>query len=295
MNRLLETFKNLPPWQRYALLLALPALIMFFLWMNYVSPARNELEKNKRELQKVKSDIEMLRRTLDPAFLARLKDEERKTEEEYELKKQEFEKAVGGILRPGKEGEILTVIRRSALKSGVSVVNVTFGERKKTEYLLTKEGKIVEKEIKTEQQEQQAQQNQQAAQAKQAQQEKGIELIKNSVDIVVIGTRDSIINFVKELGKNMPASFPSYISVTSQYKVKGETRYPADSIEKGIPVLKDLESLRIENGLLNIRSKSNVERKTTIEQPQLTTEARIRRYTLSHIVINFFSKEVEQR
>lgn len=81
MQKLIEQFRALPPWQRYVLLLGLPIFLIVYIWLMLLSPAMDEVSRLKVEVDNAKADIQRTRASLNPAVLENLRKEEKALEE----------------------------------------------------------------------------------------------------------------------------------------------------------------------------------------------------------------------
>ena len=69
MENIKAQFKNLPPWQKYFLVLGLPILLSLYIWFILISPVLEETNKLKLEKEQVEKEIENIRNSIRPAIL----------------------------------------------------------------------------------------------------------------------------------------------------------------------------------------------------------------------------------
>ncbi len=124
MQKLIEQFKALPPWQRYVLILVLPLVLIVYIWLMLLSPAMDEVSKLKVEVNNAKADIQRIRASLNPAILENLRKEEKALEEEYLTKQAELVSLVGEIPTEKDVGKIIANIGRIAKRSKVKILNL---------------------------------------------------------------------------------------------------------------------------------------------------------------------------
>ncbi len=215
MQKLIEQFKALPPWQRYVLILVLPLVLIVYIWLMLLSPAMDEVSKLKVEVNNAKADIQRIRASLNPAILENLRKEEKALEEEYLRKQAELVSLVGEIPTEKDVGKIIANIGRIAKRSKVKILNLQVSGAQKVSYAITQEGE--KKVVKELQQQQQTQQQGQKGQQQTGQQpQEGVTLLRSEVKMTLLGDYASVRAFLDGMRKEGIISYPVSLSLSSE-------------------------------------------------------------------------------
>lgn len=232
MENIKAQFKNLPTWQKYILVLGLPALLSFYIWFMLISPLSEEIDKLKLEKERVEKEIESIKVSLRPALLNSLRKEKERLEQEYEQKYAELTSMVGEIPTEKDSAMVIRNVGSIAMKSGVVLLNLQVSSPQKVIYELVQEGeeKLV-KEVQQQQQQQQQrtqqqqpQQRQQTQQQAQQQQQKGVSFLRSELKLTLSGPYTAVRRFLENLAKEGVISYPSSLTLTPEggNKVKAE-------------------------------------------------------------------------
>ncbi len=214
MQKLIEQFKALPPWQRYVLLLVLPLFLIVYIWLMLLSPAMDEVSRLKVEVDNAKADIQRTRASLNPAVLENLRKEEKALEEEYLRKQAELVSLVGEIPTEKDVGKVIANIGRIAKRSKVTILNMQVSEAQRVSYTVVQEG---ERKVVKELQQQQQQTEQQAHQQAQKQQpQEGVSLLKAELKMTLLGDYNSVRAFLDNMRREGIISYPVSLSLNSE-------------------------------------------------------------------------------
>ena len=140
MENIKAQFKNLPPWQKYFLVLGLPILLSLYIWFILISPVLEETNKLKLEKEQVEKEIENIRNSIRPAILNGLRKEKERLEAEYAQKYAELTSMVGEIPTEKDAAKIIRNIGSIATKSGVVILNLQVSSPQKVSYELVQQG-----------------------------------------------------------------------------------------------------------------------------------------------------------
>ena len=205
MQKLIEQFKALPPWQRYVLLLVLPLFLIVYIWLMLLSPAMDEVSRLKVEVDNAKADIQRTRASLNPAILENLRREEKALEEEYLRKQAELVSLVGEIPTEKDVGKVIANIGRIAKRSKVTILNMQVSEAQRVSYTVVQEGeRKVVKELQQQQQE------------SQQQPQEGVSLLKAELRITLLGDYNSVRAFLDNMRREGIISYPLSLSLNSE-------------------------------------------------------------------------------
>ncbi len=214
MQKLIEQFKALPPWQRYVLILALPLVLIVYIWLMLLSPAMDEVSKLKVEVDNAKADIQRIRASLNPAILENLRREEKALEEEYLRKQAELVSLVGEIPTEKDVGKIIANIGRIAKRSKATILNMQISGAQRVRYTVVQEGE--RKVVRELQQQQQTQQQQAKQQAQQQQAQEGVGFLKAELKMTLLGDYASIRAFLYNMRREGIISYPVSLSLSSE-------------------------------------------------------------------------------
>ncbi len=227
MERLLAQLKALPPWQRHVLLLGIPIALILYLWFMLISPAGEEVDRLRGDVNREKTEVERLRASIKPSVLENLRKEEEKLNEEYSRKYTELTALVGEIPTQKDISLVLRSIGKVARSSGVKLLGMQIGTPQQASYQLAEEGgKKLIKEITVQQGQQGGQQQTQQQtkqQPKQAQQQEGVKFLRSELKLSFSGNYKQVSNFINTLKKEGVISYPVSMSLTNEGKeLKGE-------------------------------------------------------------------------
>lgn len=217
---LLDQIKNAPAWQRLAILVAIPILLILYFWTMLLSPALDEKSKLERDVENTKAELERLRLSISPRILENLREQRDKLKEEYSQKYTELTSLVGEIPTEKDVGKILKNIGALAQKNRVVVVNMQVSNPQKVQYYLDEQKKLV-KEMKTPQQREQTKEEQ--AKQLQKEQEKqqtleGVSFIRTEAKLTLLGNYSAIKGFLNDLRQRGIISYPVEIDLSNEGK-----------------------------------------------------------------------------
>lgn len=226
MQRLVEQFKTLPPWQRYVLLLILPIVLVVYIWFMLLSPAMDEVSRLRLDVQNARADIERIKASLDPAILENLRKEEEALKEEYIKKQAELVSLVGEIPTERDAGKLIANIGRIARKSKLLILSLQVSAPQKVTYAIYQEGErksVRELQQETQQPAQQAQQAGQQNQQQPTKPQEGVSLLRSEVKLTLLGDYSSVRAFLDGLWREGIISYPASLNLSSDgSKVKAE-------------------------------------------------------------------------
>ncbi|WPM32741.1 hypothetical protein IAE16_03445 [Hydrogenobacter sp. T-2] len=214
MQKLIEQFKALPPWQKYVLLLGLPSVLIVYTWLMLISPAMDEVSKLRVEADNAKADIQRIRASLNPAVLENLRKEEKALKEEYLRKQAELVSLVGEIPTEKDVGKVIANIGRIAKRSKVTILNMQVSGAQRVSYTVVQEGE--RKVVKELQQQQQQAQQQPGQQAQQKQPKESITLLRTEVRITLLGDYNSVRAFLDNMRREGIVSYPASLSLNAE-------------------------------------------------------------------------------
>ncbi|MEZ0360827.1 MAG: hypothetical protein ABWK04_02855 [Hydrogenobacter sp.] len=217
----MEVINRLPTWQKYTILLGLPAILIIYVLFLFVLPAKEEVNKITAEKERIQEDIQNIQRSMNPKTIENLKKKEEETRRLVEEKDRELATIVGTIPTERDVSLILKSIGVLAKKSGLTIANVQMGQKQETTYTLETFGneKLV-KEVQPKPQQQQ----QKKQEKKEKQKEEGVKYLKADVKITLTGTYPAFERFMEGMAKGGIISYPSnlQISYTGESKLRGE-------------------------------------------------------------------------
>ncbi|MEN3028038.1 MAG: hypothetical protein ABDH29_02205 [Aquificaceae bacterium] len=213
MEKIIAQFKALPQWQRLILLVVVPLAFSAYAWLMLISPAREEVNRLKGEIETRRGEIKKIRASMDPTLIGNLKKEKAKLEEELRLKEEELKKLVGEIPEEGDIGLLLKNIGQLARKSGVIILGMQVSTPQQSTYVLLEEGG--RKMVKEAQPQQQPQQAQQQAKTQPSPQQ-GVSLLRSELKLSLSGSYTSTQDFIKNLRREGIVSYPTSLSLTPE-------------------------------------------------------------------------------
>ncbi len=217
MEKIIAQFKALPTWQKYTLILGLPLILIVYIWLMLISSTSEEVSKLRIDLQNTKSEIDSIRASMNLGIIENLKKEKKRLEEEYIKKERELLSLVGQIPTQKEIGLIIRNIGKIAQKSGLIVINMQISSPQKVNYVLFQDGeKKFVKEIQGGQQSQDQQQQQQQQQAQPASQQEGVSFLRSELRVTLLGSYDSLRNFLKSLKLEGITSYPLSLNLTPE-------------------------------------------------------------------------------
>lgn len=217
MVKILERLKDLPLWQRYALLLAIPVAVIIYTWMMLISPAFGEKSKLEADIKNIKADIQRIRAGLDPRILEALRKQEEELNEEYSKKYGELISLVGEIPTERDMGLVLRNIGRIANRSGVLILEMKVSAPEKVEYYLAQHGeKKLVKEVQKPKDGQQAQQPAQQPPQQPQPKPESIAFLRSELKLSLLGDYRAIRAFLEGLKKEGVISYPSTLTLITQ-------------------------------------------------------------------------------
>lgn len=214
MEKIIAQFKALPTWQKYTLILGLPLILIVYIWLMLISSTNEEVSKLRIDLHNTKSEIDNIRASMNLGIIENLKKEEKRLEEEYLKKERELLSLVGQIPTQKEIGLIIRNIGKIAQKSGLIVINMQISSPQKVNYVLFQDGE--KKFVKEIQGGQQSQDQQQQQQAQPASQQEGVSFLRSELKVTLLGSYDSLRNFLKSLKSEGITSYPLSLNLTPE-------------------------------------------------------------------------------
>lgn len=220
LQKLSEQFKNLPPWQKYLILVILPILLSAYLWSSMILPLKEEVTS----LELKKQDEERYIKTLESSiYEERLEDLSRQEEtlrQELTLREQELNQLVGSIPTEKDMGRVINYITTLANKNRVNILNLKISSPQEVTYVVENTGsaKIVKELAQGSSQQTPTQQNTQ----QQAQEQKtltGVTYHKVEASISLTGEFKNVRAFLDGLSR---APFVSYPVSIGMRKTEGD-------------------------------------------------------------------------
>jgi len=225
MEKLKAQWQALPQWQKFVILLILPAAIIAYAYLMLLTPLREELEKKRKEKDQTISQIEELKRLADPRALDSLIKQKGELEILFLQKRQELEMVVGEIPSEKDAGTVYRRLGLIAKKNGVVILSATLGKPVEIGYDIEKVegGKGVVKIVRDQGQTQQ----QQAGNKPSPQQATPSSIVRYptaELKFSFTGSYSQIVNFLRDLGKEGFVSYPYSLRVSKfeRDKLRGE-------------------------------------------------------------------------
>ncbi|MCX8075698.1 MAG: type 4a pilus biogenesis protein PilO [Aquificaceae bacterium] len=221
MERLVSQFRSLPQWQRYAVLLFMPIVLVLYIWFMMISLSLDEKQRLEQDIQRLKEDIKTTKNVMDIRVIDRIVSEEKNLKKEYAIKYEELKKLVGEIPSEKDMDKVLRSIGSIAKRSGVVITGMQLGTPEKVEFHLVEEGgKRIVKEVQKLGEGQggnQPKAQQQAQQTAKQQPQPKLEVavfIKSELKLSLLGTYQGVKSFLKGIEKEGVVSYPHEMSVT---------------------------------------------------------------------------------
>ncbi len=218
MRRAIERLRELPPYQRFIILLLIPLILIIYVYFMLFSPVLSEVRNLRSNIERTRSDIENIKASLDPAVLENLKKQEKELREEYLRKEEELITTVGQIPTERDVGLVVRNIGRLATKSELMVLSMHLTEAQKARYFIVQkdEGKSIVIEKPMQEPQQQNQQPQQTQKVQAEKEEEGVTLTKRDLLLVVYSRNEAgIKKFLESLRKEGIVSYPLSLDIVS--------------------------------------------------------------------------------
>lgn len=233
MEALRRQWENLPQWQKIVVLLVLPLLVSVYMYFMLVSPLKDQVERNRSDLERLKSDVENLKRLSSPETLNKLRRKEEELIRQRDQAYEELSRTVGFLPTEKNLSEVFRIIGSLAKKNGLVIQKVSIENPQDVRYIL--ENNIVKEEKPQPQQPSQQQQQQQPpsqqqaksqqAKSQQQQQKPGVSFKKSDLTLSVLGNYSGIKGFLIDLQKFGIVSYPKSLSLSSSSnKVNAEIK-----------------------------------------------------------------------
>ncbi|RMH80862.1 MAG: hypothetical protein D6674_02150 [Acidobacteria bacterium] len=218
MRRAIERLRELPPYQRFIILLLIPLILIIYVYFMLFSPVLSEVRNLRSNIERTRSDIENIKASLDPAVLENLKKQEKELREEYLRKEEELITTVGLIPTERDVGLVVRNIGRLATKSELMVLSMHLTEAQKARYFIVQkdEGKSIVIEKPMQEPQQQNQQPQQTQKVQAEKEEEGVTLTKRDLLLLVYSRNEAgIKKFLESLRKEGIVSYPLSLDIVS--------------------------------------------------------------------------------
>lgn len=218
MRRAIERLRELPPYQRFIILLLIPLILIIYVYFMLFSPVLSEVRNLRSNIERTRSDIENIKASLNPAVLENLKKQEKELREEYLRKEEELITTVGQIPTEREVGLVVRNIGRLATKSELMVLSMHLTEAQKARYFIVQkdEGKSIVIEKPMQEPQQQNQQPQQTQKVQAEKEEEGVTLTKRDLLLVVYSRNEAgIKKFLESLRKEGIVSYPLSLDIVS--------------------------------------------------------------------------------
>jgi hypothetical protein len=218
MRRAIERLRELPPYQRFIILLLIPLILIIYVYFMLFSPVLSEVRNLRSNIERTRSDIENIKASLNPAVLENLKKQEKELREEYLRKEEELITTVGLIPTERDVGLVVRNIGRLATKSELMVLSMHLTEAQKARYFIVQkdEGKSIVIEKPMQEPQQQNQQPQQTQKVQAEKEEEGVTLTKRDLLLLVYSRNEAgIKKFLESLRKEGIVSYPLSLDIVS--------------------------------------------------------------------------------
>ncbi len=217
----MQKINELPQWQRMFLFVIMPIILIIFLYLVYLQPKIDELNKLRDQERNIQTEIENLRRATNPKVLENLRKKEEETKRLLEEQEKELFSMVGNIPTKKDVSTIVKSIGLLAKRSGLTITNVQIQPGQETFYVLETVGNekfVKELQIQTPQAQQVQQQKQQQ------QKPEGVKYIKQNIKVSFMGPYPAVEKFMKGLSEGGVLSYPSSIQLSQAEsgKLRGE-------------------------------------------------------------------------
>ncbi|MDW8433820.1 MAG: type 4a pilus biogenesis protein PilO [Aquificaceae bacterium] len=234
MERLVSQFRSLPQWQRYAVLLFMPIVLVLYIWFMMISLSLDEKQRLEQDIQRLKEDIKTTKNVMDIRVIDRIVSEEKNLKKEYAIKYEELKKLVGEIPSEKDMDKVLRSIGSIAKRSGVVITGMQLGTPEKVEFhLVEEEGKRIVKEVQKleegqddnqqklgegqgDKQQKAQQQAQQTAKQQPQQKLESAVFIKSELKLSLLGTYQGVKSFLKGIEKEGVVSYPHEMNITAE-------------------------------------------------------------------------------
>ena len=217
MERLIEQFRSLSPWQRFLILLMAPVGLSAYVWFTMLSPMLDEKSKLQTDAKNLRGEIELIKASTSPNILEKLRKQEESLSQEYSKKYAELTSVVGEIPTEKDMGKVLENIGLIARKNGVVITGMQMGTVEKVKYqLIEEEGRKIVRELSEPKENRQAQQPQ-------IQKQQTVDFLRSELKVSLIGGYENIRGFMEDLRKRGVIFYPHELSLSGQ-----ESRIRAD-------------------------------------------------------------------
>ncbi len=219
MEKLIAQFRELPPWQRYAILILIPLVLVLYIWFMMITPVLDEKSKLETDVKNARADINRTRASMDPKIMENLRRQEEELRSQYSKSYAELTSLVGEIPTEKDMGLVLRSIGNIAKRSGVLILGMQVSNPEKVEYYLVQDGsKKLVKEVQKPKEGQQAQQQpaQQQPAKKPEQKPESVALLRSELRLSLIGDYRSVRSFLEGLKQEGVISYPSTLSINTE-------------------------------------------------------------------------------
>ncbi len=222
MERFKALWTALPPWQKTVVLAIIPLLLIGVIWYYLIAPTRDEIETLKAQENKLKSEINNLKKLANPKILEPLRARIKSLKQEEERLLAELQQEVGKIPTEEDLEEVLKNIYRLSKISKVALLDAKFSKPQKVIYeIKTVEGKKIVSERQVGQRQARRPpprrpvrgRSPQKPQQEQQQKPVGVEFYKSELKLSIRGKTKNIFRFMKLLEEKGIPSYPSSLSM----------------------------------------------------------------------------------
>ncbi len=221
MERFKALWTTLPPWQKTVVLAIIPVLLIGIIWYYLITPTRDEIETLKAQENKLKSEINNLKKLANPKILEPLRARIKSLKQEEEKLISELQQEVGKIPSEEDLEEVLKNIYRLSKISKVALLDAKFSKPQKVIYeIKTVEGKKIVSERQAVQRQARRSPPRRPVRGrgprKPQQEEKkpvGVEFYKSELKLSIRGKTKNIFRFMKLLEEKGIPSYPSSLSM----------------------------------------------------------------------------------
>lgn len=224
MASLKEQFSALPKWQIYLLLFLVGGFLSGLVWLQLVSPIRQEISKKNAELQALESEVNNLRKSTDRKNIEKLKADLQELDSLLSQKRIELESVVGELPASNQLSRVIRNIGVIGRKSGVTLNIIQISQPQKAYFQVerSESGERIVKEVAPpEQQQSQGQQGQANPQPPPA---NVVTLFRSEVRMNIQGKYDSINRFLDLMKAEGVVSYPASLTLApdTPNTVRGE-------------------------------------------------------------------------
>ncbi|MEN3034344.1 MAG: type 4a pilus biogenesis protein PilO [Aquificaceae bacterium] len=216
MTNIKEQFSALPKWQIYTLIILIGLFIPGLIWLQLVSPLKQEVDRKKSELKNLESEVMNLQRSVDRKNIEKLKSDLQQFDSLLSQKRIELESIVGELPSSNQLSKVIRNIGVVGKKSGITLNILQISQPQKAYFQVenTATGEKLVKEIPPPEQQQQPQGQQKAQNQPQAPPPNVVTLLRSEVRMNIQGRYDNVNRFLKLMKDEGVVSYPASLTLS---------------------------------------------------------------------------------